>query len=278
MFRTERKLPCGLSVKVWSSLVLVAGLFLSVIGRPAEAITIYVKVLVDEEEPAVEWLWQKRLKDRVDAASDIINEYCDIRFSVSEFGTWQSDNNVNDLNRSLREFEQEVDPNPAQVAIGFSSQFKFRKGRNGLGGTRGPLHSHVILRESSKQIREPERLEALVHELGHFLGAAHSRVSTSAMRPVIGDGQARARAFRIGYDPINAKIVQLVGSEVNVLGVRRFQNLSDVTKRRIRDGYVRLAKELPKDPAAPHFIRYIDQSQPVQRRPNAARFKFTPRK
>ncbi|MDG2380347.1 MAG: hypothetical protein P8N76_01610 [Pirellulaceae bacterium] len=242
-------------------------LFLSLIGHPTEAVTIYVKVMVDEEEPGVERLWQKRLKDRVDAASDIINEYCDIRFSVSEFGTWQSDNHINDLNRSLREFEQEVEPKSGQIAIGFSSQFKFRKGRNGLGGTRGPLHSHVLLRESSKQIREPERLEALVHELGHFLGAAHSGSSTSAMRPVIGDGQARARSFRIGYDPINAKIVQLVGSEVNVLGVRRFQNLSDTTKMRIRDGYVRLAKELPKDPAAPHFIRYIDQSRSVQRAP-----------
>ena len=76
-------------------------LFLSLIGHPTEAVTIYVKVMVDEEEPGVERLWQKRLKDRVDAASDIINEYFDIRFSVSEFGTWQSDNHINDLNRSL---------------------------------------------------------------------------------------------------------------------------------------------------------------------------------
>lgn len=239
----------------------------------ADAVTIYVKILVDEEERAVERLWKKRLQDRVNAASEIISQYCEIRLAVAEFGTWRSDNNINDLNRSLREFEQEVDPYPAQLAIGFSSQFKFRKGRNGLGGTRGPLHTHILLRESSTSIREPERLEALVHELGHFLGAAHSKSSTSAMRPVIGDGQARAKAFKIGYDPINAKIVQLVGSEVSFLGVRRFQNLSEVTKRRIRDGYVRLAKELPKDPAAPQYIRYIDQTLNRQRPTSAAQTK-----
>ena len=74
------------------------------------------------------------------------------------------------LGRTLREFEIEVDPAPGQIAIGFSSQYRFRKGVNGLGGTRGPLNSHILLRESAPTIVEPERLEALVHELGHFLG------------------------------------------------------------------------------------------------------------
>ena len=261
---TGLRQQCGRSGRDWFKPLcwLLVFAIWQLAGSSAQAITIYVKVLVDEEERAVDLLWKQRLTNRVNAASDIINQYCDVRFAVAEFGTWDSDNNVNDLNRSLREFEQEVDPHPGQLAIGFSSQFKFRKGRNGLGGTRGPLHTHILLRESSTSIREPERLEALVHELGHFLGAAHSSSRTSAMRPVIGDGQARAKAFRIGFDPINAKIVQLVGSEVSVLGVRRFRNLSEVTKRRIRDGYVRLAKELPEDPAAPHFIRYIDRLMP----------------
>ena len=59
--------------------------------------TIYVKVLVDEEERTVERFWQQRLKDRLDGASAIINEYCDIRFAVAEFDSWQSDNHENDL-------------------------------------------------------------------------------------------------------------------------------------------------------------------------------------
>ena len=273
MSLTGLKQRCGRYGRDWSKPLcwLLICVIWYLTGSSAQATTIYVKVLVDEEERAVDLLWKQRLTNRINAASDIINQYCTIRFAVSEFGTWDSDDNVNDLNRCLREFEQEVDPHPGQLAIGFSSQFKFQKGRNGLGGTRGPLHTHILLRESSTSIREPERLEALVHELGHFLGAAHSGSKTSAMRPVIGDGQARAKTFRIGFDPINAKIVQLVGSEVSALGVRRFRNLSEVTKRRIRDGYVRLAKELPKDPAAPHFIRYIDSSLPPARKPDAVK-------
>jgi hypothetical protein len=238
---------------------------------PARATTIYVKLLVDEEERAVEHVWQKRLKDRLDRASAIVNQYCDIQFAVAGYETWRSDNRVSDLSRSLRELEIEVDPSPAQMVIGFSSQYRFHKGLNGLGGTRGPLHSHILLRESATKLREPERLEALVHELGHFLGAAHSRDSRSAMRPVIGDGRARSPTYRIGFDPLNARIIQLVGSEVSVLGVRRFSQLSDVTRNRLRGDYESLARELPKDTAAKRFIQYLDRLSANASSPAAAR-------
>jgi hypothetical protein len=218
---------------------------------------IYVKILVDEEERTSPAVWQKRLKDRVDRASVIVNQYCNIRFAVSGFDTWQSDNRVNDLNRTLREFEQEVTPAPSQVAIGFSSQYRFQKGINGLGGTRGPLHTHILLRESSPTTREPERLEALVHELGHFLGAAHSGNQFSVMRPVVADGLARSSTFRIGFDDDNAQIIRWVGAEVSALGIRRFSQLSQPTRDRLLLRYHQLAKELPKDAAAKRYIQFL---------------------
>jgi hypothetical protein len=224
-----------------------------------DAETIRVKVLVDEEEVAVERLWQQRLKSRVDRASEIINEYCDIRFSVAAFDRWKSDNNENELGRTLREFEIEVDPAPGHIAIGFSSQYRFRRGVNGLGGTRGPLNSHILLRESAPTIVEPERLEALVHELGHFLGAAHSPLRSSVMRPVIGDGQARLRSYRITFDPLNAELIRLVGSEVSLMRVRRFSQLSPVTRARILPIYEKLHQQMPKDPAAKRFVEYLQR-------------------
>ena len=188
-----------------------------------QAATIYVKLLVDEEEPAVERLWQQRLQTRLERASEIISQYCDIRFTTAGFGTWQSDNSLSELNRTLREFEIEVDPAPGQIAIGFSSQYRFQKGINGLGGTRGPLRSHILLRESARTVLEPERLEALVHELGHFLGAAHSGEKGSVMRPVMGDGQVRLKSYRIHFDPLNAQLIRLVGGEVSTLRGPPFQ-------------------------------------------------------
>lgn len=228
-------------------------------GEVAAAETIYVKILVDEEERTHDHVWQTRLKERLDGASDVINQYCDLRFAVLTYGTWQSDNRLTDLDKTLREFEQEVDPSPAQIAIGFSSQYRFQKGRNGLGGTRGPMHTHILLRESATNIYERERMEALVHELGHFLGAAHSRSLSSVMRPVVGDGQARSMNFQIGFDPINARIVQLVGNEISVLGARRIAQLSQVTRERLKGDYALLVQELPQDPAANTMQKYLEQ-------------------
>ena len=230
----------------------------SVIGTsPASARVIYVKILVDEEERTRRDVWQIRLKQRLDRASEIINEYCDIQFALSEFGVWQSDNRETQINRSLREFEQEVEVAPAQIAIGFTSQYRFRKGINGLGGTRGPLHTHILIREASPNTQEPERLEALVHELGHFLGAAHSGNPKSVMRPIIANGLTRFNGSPIAFDRRNAKILQLVGTEVSALGLQKFHQLSDLTRRRLLVEYKGLAAELPQDPAAKQYIRYL---------------------
>ena len=218
---------------------------------------IYVKLLVDEEERTIPQAWQARLQSRLDAASQIINEYANVHFVAECFDTWQSDNRLTDLGRTLAEFEHEVDPHPAQIAIGFSSQYRFTRGINGLGGTRGPLRRHILLRESSPNTREPERLEALVHELGHFLGAAHSGNGRSVMRPVIGDGLARRPGYHISFDPHNAKIIQWVGTEVSTLGVRRYDQLSHRTMQRMLAEYEQLDRELPKDPAAKYFIKMI---------------------
>lgn len=241
-------------------IAIAASAFLARVHTACGAEVIYVKILVDEEERTVRAAWETRLRDRLEAASRIINEYANVHFAVSGFDTWQSDNRLTDLSRTLAEFEHEVDPDPAQIAIGFSSQYRFTKGINGLGGTRGPLRQHILLRESSPNTREPERLEALVHELGHFLGAAHSASATSVMRPVIGDGLARNPAFKISFDPHNARIIQWVGSEVSTLGIRRYSQLSERTLRRMQAEYEQIDRQLPRDPAAKHFLQVIHQT------------------
>jgi len=218
---------------------------------------IRVKVVVDEEERTPPPVWQRRLRERIDAAAAIINQYANIRFTVAEMGTWNSDDRIQDLNKSLRELEQEIEPAPCDIVIAFSSQYRFQKGVNGLGGTRGPLHTHILLRETAPNAFEPERLEALVHEMGHFLGAAHSRDAQSAMRPIIGDGRARIPTYRIGFDQQNSQIIRLVASEVSALHIRRFQQLSKATRDRMMQHYQQLAEELPRDPAAPRFLEML---------------------
>lgn len=222
------------------------------------AVVLRVKILVDEEEATRPNVWQKRLTERVHRASAIISRYADVKIAVQSYGTWDSDDSIRDLSLSLRELEREVKPAPAQIVIGFSSQYRFAYGRNHLGGTRGPMNPYVLIRESAPTVLEPERLEVLVHELGHFLGAAHSGRPNSVMRPVVGDGKARAKSYQIAFDPHNAEILRMVSGELRDRRVRGFHQLSKTTLRRLRPHYAALAQEAPDDPAAPRFLFFVD--------------------
>lgn len=231
-------------------------------GTPREVASIPVKVLVDEDEPAREVLWKDRLQKRIDAASQIFHKHCRVRLEVVAFGNWDSDNSTTDFHESMAEFEREVDPRPARLAIGFSSQYHVPPaGRTHLGGTRGPLHSHVLLREWSQHVSERERLELLVHELGHYFGAAHSPEPTSVMRPVLGDRRARRAGFQIGFDPVNTLAMYLVGEEMRHRDLSRFADLTPPTQLRLHEIYSELGRANPQDDSAKRFIQLVELQQ-----------------
>ncbi|MCH8922880.1 MAG: hypothetical protein IIA67_06995 [Planctomycetes bacterium] len=221
---------------------------------------ITVKILVDEDEAAPRRIWEPRLRKRIDEVSDILEKHCRMRLEVVAVGQWKSDDRINEFPRSLREFEQEVSPGKAQVAIGFTSQYRLPKGRTNLGGTRGPLHTHVLIREWSRHIAEPERMEVLLHEVGHLLGAVHSPEGNSVMRPVLGDRLSRAVGFRVVFDPINTLAMHAIGEEIRLREVRHFSQLSGETRLLLRDIYKLMAGALPKDPAAPRYLHLVQQA------------------
>ena len=226
----------------------------------ADITTVRVKIMVDDEEPRNERTWTSTLEKRLDNASRVLEQYSDLRFSVVAFDKWRTTNGMSDFARTLKEFETTVKPEPADLVIGFSSQHRFDRGRSHLGGTRGPLQRHILIREGSPATIEVERLEVLVHEIGHYLGAAHSKQADSVMRPVLGDGMSRFRDFRIGFDQHNAEVIRLVSREVRERGVKRMHDLSIQTKGHLRQRYVTLAKEFPKDPTARRYALLMDQS------------------
>jgi len=219
--------------------------------------TIPVRILVDEEEPARQVHWERRLRRRIEAASAILERYCRVGLRVVAVGTWNSDNTTNDFIASLAEFEREVKPSPGRVAIGFTSQWTMVLGRTHMAGTRGPLHSHILVREGSPQISEPERLEFLVHELGHHLGAAHSPERGSVMRPVLGDDLAGRSDFRIQFDPVNTLAIAMIGEEIRRRNITRLYDLTPGSKRRLSQIYTALGRSLPEDPAAAHYVRLM---------------------
>ena len=189
-----------------------------------------VKILADEEQRSVRRLWEERLRGRLDAASEIFQRHCRVRFEVVAVDTWDSDNELTDFEPLIREFEREVDPRPAGLAIGFTSQYKATLGRTRLGGIRFPLPTHILIREWPQHISEPERLEVLVHELGHYLGAAHSSEPDSVMRPILGDRRARLRQFPIKFDPPNTLVMYWFAEEIRDRQIARLSQLSPRTR------------------------------------------------
>lgn len=216
----------------------------------APSATITVKLLVDEDEPARQIVWERRLRRRIEAASAIFEKNFHTSLKVVAVGTWNSDNATNDFITSLGEFEREVNSAPARLAIGFTSQWKMVPGRMHMAGTRGPLHTHVLVREGNPQISEPERLEFLIHELGHFFGAAHSPERGSVMRPILGDNQAGRADFHIQFDPVNTLAIAIISDEMRRRNLTKLGELSAETRKRLGQIYSELARSLPDDPAA----------------------------
>jgi len=219
-------------------------------------LVIPVKVLVDDDERSARNVWRGRLTRRIQAASDLLEKYCHARLEIVSFGEWVSDNRITDFNASLAEFEHKVALDKARIAIGFTSQYELGREIH-LGGTRGALHSHILIREHSNQIGEPERLEVLLHEVGHFFGAVHIRDTDSVMRSILGDRQARAKDFRIGLDPLNTLATALVVEEYRQKPVSRLGELPVATRQELLNLYVTLGRANPRDPTPEQYIELL---------------------
>lgn len=216
-----------------------------------------VVLCVDEDEPMRDHQWQSRLVQRLKKASDIMQRQSGVRFVPAGFQTWQSNNAVTDFLQSFSEFENAVTPPDGAIAIGFTSQYSLQLGRQHMAGTRGPLRRHIMLREWSPRIGEAERIELLVHELGHYLGAGHSPEPTSVMRPVLGDRPVRLRKEVVRFDPVNTLAIAMVGEEVRRRGVRDLGGVTKARRDRLQQVYTTLAALTPGEPAGVALLRRL---------------------
>lgn len=222
-------------------------------GALRQVAEIPVKLLVDNHEPTVESVWQPRLRRRVEEVSDILEGYCRLRLKIVGFELWDAGKEPMEFGQSFREFQRQVDPQPARLAIGFAGRYHGQPGRVHLGTTPGMLQSHILVREWSSNMTEPERTEVLLHEVGHFLGAVHSPDPTSVMRPILADNRAIERDFRIGFDPVNVLIINLVSEEIRANGTDSIRGMSSGTRTRLSQIYAKLAQQMPGDNSAQQF-------------------------
>lgn len=230
-----------------------------------------VKLLVDENEPATQAIWEPRLRKRLAAASAAIERYSGVRFEVVEVGTWASDNRISDVRQALAEFEREAKPSRARLAIGFTSQFNGDVAEHtSLDTACVPLSNHLLLIEPPRRTSSEELTARLVHALGHFLGATHSREPDSVMGATLGLPTGGSKPTDYKFDPVNILIASLVGRELREHGIASLQQLNPATKSKLWDAYAIMGQALPNDPLASVEARnWIKGGTPVPKTPTA---------
>jgi len=233
---------------------------------PPPLTKVKVKILVDDDEKAVRAIWEPRLRKRIADASAILEKYARISLEVVACETWVTPNEMRGFDELMRNFETTVKAAPADIAIGFASQEAEVRGRTHMGGTRGPFATHVFLREWARRASEPERLELLVHELGHRFGATHSPEPTSVMRPILADRKSLAKSFRIVFDPVNALAMNLVAQEIREHSIEHFYQVGPRTRETLVAIYLTLGKAFPEDSAAAQYLAMLGEAPPATAR------------
>lgn len=218
-----------------------------------------VKILVDDEQPAVESVWKAQATEQIDRLSDFIERYCGVRFEVIAHGTWtSSDAAGNDFRRLDSEFRRATSPDPGWLAIGFSSQLK-ASSRHMPPENVQPLDSHLMIPGLSEQFNASDQYEVLAHQLGHYLGACHVNEETSIMQPMSGHRAARRSST---YDPVNTLAMNLVADEIRGRKARSVEALPRGTRQFLFGLYTKLSEQSPRDRQLMTFTRLMRDPLP----------------
>jgi hypothetical protein len=233
---------------------------------PPGMLVLPVKVLVDGQEPAVRAVWEARLRKRVAAASEVLEHHCGVRLEVAAVGTWNSSAEARDFATQLADFERKVPARAGQLAIGFSSRpLPPDPSTPYIAALPMPLRPHILIGEWFP-LGETQRLEVLLHELGHYLGAVHTKEGDSVMRLTPGDGRSVAKNFHIGYDPLNTLAMNLVAREAlrPRAGVRKLGAVSQPTRSQLAQLYKEAARLMSDDSTPEKFLRLLDDVPPAR--------------
>lgn len=208
-----------------------------------------ITLLADDADPRAKAVWEKALKARVSAASEVIEKACGIRVEVVALAEWRSDPTAKDFPALRKDFEKAATPAKGSIAVGFTSR-KAAAANGGVvspNGTVGPMRTGVLIRENFPRT-EAERVELLVHEFARMLGAVRSPDRFTVMRQRLDDELATHAKHRPHFDPLNLLALNVVADELRTGNVSRWDNLSPTAKDRLRVIYDTVAKAMPLDP------------------------------
>ncbi len=216
-------------------------------GGPPSPVVVPVKLVAEEDQADGEGTWERQLRRQVAAASQFIELYCGVRFEVVAVGIWKATKPKSDPRRLLDDFREKVSPDPGWLAIGLAGpNYRMPEHLRPLERGREPLCGHVLVPGTTRTLTEAAQLELLVHELGHWLGAVHTREPDSIMRPPAGR-QAGRREGQSTFDPMNTLVMNLYADELRARRPPSVDALSGGTREHLYAIYLEAAMRLPTD-------------------------------
>lgn len=233
-------------------------------GEIPRPVVVPVKILVDDEQPAVRRIWEPEVNRQIEAASRIFQKYCRVEFRVVAVGTWESDNDLKSFQQLREEFRREVSPDAARLAIGVTSQYLIPGPEQVPHDDLDPLCSHLLLPAAQKNLSTRDQLTLLVHSLGHFLGAVATANDDSMMGVRFPRGIERLRQTSLAFDPVNTLVMNLVAEEIRARDCRSLGDVPRSTRMYLHAIYTQMARG-PNDEAA-RYAALVEESVPKRAR------------
>lgn len=229
-------------------------------------VKIPVTLLVDDADPRADDLWHKTLRARFDEAAAVIASTANIQLEFAGFDTWKSSADSKDMGDLYAEFAKAVKVEPAALAIGYTYRIRVdpKEPQNlvPFGMTRPFPTRHILLRESGPRA-EPEKVEAMIQQLGLALGAALIDAENdpgTVMRTKIANGLALHAAYRFRFDPLNVLALNIWSEELRRGPLATVADASPAAKARLTRVYQALVKLHPGDSNALAYLNELDRN------------------
>lgn len=225
---------------------------------------IKLKVYADDANPFTRAVWEPKLKRRVTVAAALVTVATGVAFEVEVAGTWKSDPEADSLDKLLTDFEDKTKFEKGVVRLGFANRPTLKPNDPGvpsLGKTLAPLRPHLLVRDGAVR-SEPEMVELVAHELGHWLGAVVAPDADSVMRAKLGDGRAVLATHKLRFDPLNLLAMNLWASELSSGKVKTWQDLKPETQCRLARVYETLASFDPAEKQSEALTALVAAANP----------------
>jgi hypothetical protein len=240
---------------------------------PSDAVyTVKVKLFGGDGDVRSNELWEKLFRERFASVTETFEKQCRVKFEVVGSAEWTSDPAAKLPAELLKDFASKVPASADYLSVGFTSRTLLNKGQElaktpeqliQAGCLRGPLGRHLLLREYITR-SESARLEMLIHELAHHLGAVHSQDLNTSMRVNVLDGRSDRKEVRAGLDPLNLLVVGIWVEQLRGGKVRGPSDLSEVTRQRLNVLYKTLQNVYPEDTLPTAFIAVLNKKEKAE--------------